>query len=432
MAIQSKSAQSKTPPTKSRRPNRKSTPQSAKNSGSAGAIKSGTGPGGTLSSSDSASAGASLTDTTKVSKEAQQTVIEGGMFENLVSGLSDWLGGTSEAKKEVPAGTKDQPSSDSKQPILNLGQSELLGTGRNSSPDQVTQLQEMLNAQGGQLEIDGKFGPLTEEAVRNFQDQNGLKIDGLVGPETQGALNGNREEAQTPETEPRPPAVPGELGQLELADPNASPAEQYEHYRSLIEANGGEISTEGATVLGMRGLGTDGQRHDGTSNIGGYDDTFVVLNRDANGNPTVEVFRGATHANQRRSGSSIGPDANGNNVRGVAMLSPGNYSVDPHSRNYQGNRGPSFHVKTQDGQGYVPAFRDVNADGSISASERSQAEQNGYLASAILFHAGTANAPSSIGCQTMPPELMRAFSDAVGFNGFNYTLLDANNSRIPA
>lgn len=65
---------------------------------------------------------------------------------------------------------------------------------------------------------------------------------------------------------------------------------------------------------------------------------------------------------------------------------------------------------------------------SISDSERSAAEQNGYQASAILFHSGKGAAPSSIGCQTITPDRHNDFVNAIGRNGFSYTLLDANDS----
>jgi hypothetical protein len=442
MSIKDRSPQSRPSP-KSSQAAPKSAERKKKSDSSVGSSNRGTGVGGSVQSGSSSINGNSSwksnqQDTSRVSKEAQQREKSSGSVGSLISGIGEWSGKSAQDgapdRTEPQAGVKDQtrapnqasgPGGETAQASLDLGQGELLGSGRNSSPEQVTQLQELLNSQGGQLEVDGEFGPRTEQAVREFQRENDLKIDGLVGPETQAALNGGggTEQAPAADAEQRPPTAPG---QIDLADPNLSPAEQYEHYRELIEANGGEINTDGATVLGLRGLGTDGQRHDGTSTVGGYDDSFVVLNRDANGQPTVQMFRGATHANQRTSSGSYGPDANGNTVRGMAMLAPGNYDVRPHSRNYRGNRGPSYQVTTLGGQGYVPAFRDLNSDGTISSSERTQAETGGYQASGILFHAGRGNAPSSIGCQTMPPELMRAFSDAVGFRGYNYTLLDAN------
>ena len=60
----------------------------------------------------------------------------------------------------------------------------------------VTELQSLLNHHGAELAVDGDFGPLTYAAVLNFQSEQGLTVDGIVGPNTKAALYG----AVTPPT----------------------------------------------------------------------------------------------------------------------------------------------------------------------------------------------------------------------------------------
>ena len=50
--------------------------------------------------------------------------------------------------------------------------------------NEVKALQKKLN-----LKADGIFGPLTEEAVKDFQRSNGLEVDGIVGANTLSKLN---------------------------------------------------------------------------------------------------------------------------------------------------------------------------------------------------------------------------------------------------
>lgn len=54
----------------------------------------------------------------------------------------------------------------------------------------VERIQSMLNVVGGidRLIVDGAFGPKTEAAVRDFQQNENLTVDGIVGRQTWTAL----------------------------------------------------------------------------------------------------------------------------------------------------------------------------------------------------------------------------------------------------
>ena len=64
-----------------------------------------------------------------------------------------------------------------------------------SHGDRVSDVQHELNAlhytgrDGRELSVDGKFGPLTKYGVEEFQRDNGLKVDGLVGSQTRQVLD---------------------------------------------------------------------------------------------------------------------------------------------------------------------------------------------------------------------------------------------------
>ena len=54
-----------------------------------------------------------------------------------------------------------------------------------STGNEVSELQKSLKM----FSVDGKFGSLTEKAVKLFQLNNNLKVDGLVGIQTRAVLN---------------------------------------------------------------------------------------------------------------------------------------------------------------------------------------------------------------------------------------------------
>lgn len=52
----------------------------------------------------------------------------------------------------------------------------------------VEQIQSYLISKGFTITMDGRFGPATDAAVREFQTSSGLDADGIVGPMTWMAL----------------------------------------------------------------------------------------------------------------------------------------------------------------------------------------------------------------------------------------------------
>lgn len=275
---------------------------------------------------------------------------------------------------------------------------------RGQSGEGVLELQRALNARGFRLEEDGKFGPATEAAVRQFQQSTGAKVDGIVGPETVGKLQGVPP-GTNPISDYTPPAQTGPVAPATTG----TEREQFEFYASMVRRAGGEVCPDGKpTVLGLRqGVGGAQRR---------YEDQFIVLTPDGR----VQRFTGATYPGQSRSSAS--PDVTRDGVGDVGMIRPGNYTVVP---NGQHAGAASFHVRTLGGSGNVPGWRDTNHDGTYSDAERGASQNRGDTLSGVLFHQGNRNAPSSIGCQTMSPAEYARFVNAIGGPraSFTYTLV---------
>jgi murein L,D-transpeptidase YcbB/YkuD len=59
---------------------------------------------------------------------------------------------------------------------------------RGSGGEAVRDLQQALSALGYPVKADGLFGPATERAVRAFQRDHGLGVDGVAGPDSFAAM----------------------------------------------------------------------------------------------------------------------------------------------------------------------------------------------------------------------------------------------------
>jgi peptidoglycan hydrolase-like protein with peptidoglycan-binding domain len=81
--------------------------------------------------------------------------------------------------------------------------------------EDVEDVQQALAQQGFDPgPIDGYYGPLTEAAVRSFQQSKGLAVDGIVGPNTTKALLGSW--VTDCDGKPSPPGWESPLGTFEL------------------------------------------------------------------------------------------------------------------------------------------------------------------------------------------------------------------------
>jgi len=101
----------------------------------------------------------------------------------------------------------------------------------------VTELQSLLNHHGAELAVDGDFGPLTEAAVRDFQVEKGLSVDGIVGPQTKGALYG------VVSPPPSPPPGGGAANMLNVAAAEVGTIEGSTRANSYGAAVGLSLST---------------------------------------------------------------------------------------------------------------------------------------------------------------------------------------------
>lgn len=98
----------------------------------------------------------------------------------------------------------------------------LLKRGMSGNPE-IAQIQQKLKQMGYyQGNADGIYGPLTESAVKQFQQMAGIKVDGIVGPQTRGALNGGQQPVNQAQNAGNQPVTPGNQPVNQGNDPTTS------------------------------------------------------------------------------------------------------------------------------------------------------------------------------------------------------------------
>lgn len=76
-----------------------------------------------------------------------------------------------------------------------MNDSQLLGAKISIIQSQIARDQRALNVlMDANLKVDGISGDLTKEAIKKFQEQNGLDSDGIIGPNTRKVLNNKLQE----------------------------------------------------------------------------------------------------------------------------------------------------------------------------------------------------------------------------------------------
>jgi peptidoglycan hydrolase-like protein with peptidoglycan-binding domain len=278
----------------------------------------------------------------------------------------------------------------------------------------VQALQERLNRDGASLTADGRFGPKTEAALKQWQASRDITDTGVVGPTTQKALDDNRPATRTSGA----PTTAGNTGGTTRttaidATRGMTEAQKYDHYKALAEQHGGQVKT-GANQKNIVGLRTP---TDADVNGGGgrYDDKFAMFWTDAQGNKRVREYTGNTDPSARYRGR-MGQDANGDGRLDQGRLPSGFYEF---TTGYSSRLGRTLNP-VQD----YRVERDTNQDG-VFGNDGGRMSGGG---NSMLFHAGGSSITGSAGCQTMPPDEYARFWRDLNSGGTNgrvgYTLIE--------
>ncbi len=322
---------------------------------------------------------------------------------------------------------------------------------------EVKELQQLLNRTGANppLQVDSKFGPQTEKALKAFQKSMNIKVDGKVGPQTlkafkeklgmatpnhnQAANSANSTSASALHRQQQaqhqavhqaqqaqklnnfatePGRVNGKFGRTK--------AEREQQAERILKANGQWPPKEGHTYAiqidqdAPPASAKYSARQKFLRSYSGEISVFKVKNGHLV-EQSKHPYRSASHTGQFRTGYR-NLDVNGDGVADIAHIRPGVFHYKTHP-NYRNRYDP---VNDRE----FNAARDLNHNGVIDGKEK----RLSYSVSAIQIHAGKDTHPSSIGCQTLPPSDFAQFQKDIknatdGQKQFTYILVRRPNDH---
>ena len=183
-------------------------------------------------------------------------------------------------------------------------------------------------------------------------------------------------------------------------------------------AGAGRLKDKKLIVLGVRGLDHHGRVHD-TVAAHQFDDVWIVLRFDE---PSL-ILEASTHPFEKQGTRGV-PDVDHDGTSDVGMVRPGLYWAK--STTDKIDQAPVFWVNLADDgdSDKLPAWRDTNQDGVVSAEERAFSEAHKHTIDEVLFHVASDDAPKAVGCQVSTRGALRLLHD-VAPRGFEYVLIDA-------
>jgi peptidoglycan hydrolase-like protein with peptidoglycan-binding domain len=353
----------------------------------------------------------------------------------------------------------------------------------------VAQMQSMLNKRGANLDVDGKFGPLTQAALKKEQGRQGIPATGRLDAHSLNAIRGGEGElgearsvSGVPENIPGWQAAPS-LDQVQTGEARmrrGMGGQSVAQVQGMLNENGASLEmdgkfggdTERALLNFQRTRGLPDNATLGPRSLEALrTNAPATLPQAANDNAEAPAAAGNVNAdtagmrpNQRNLvalRNTTDADANGGRGRyddQLAMLwtdSQGNKRVREYAANtepsaqYRGRVGVDANGDGRKDQGRLPAgyseFRTGRSSrlGRVLRPTQNQmaerdTNQDGLFndnahASAgqsILFHGGGRTNVSSAGCQTMDPATFNRFWSDINRAGnpgtIGYTLINAN------